>query len=96
MDSPLSMARAIAARRALDAREAALRQVMPDFHPLVSATLAYMLADQIIQIETVDARRTALDQVPASIRDRVRTLVLMWFSARAELRARASIPAGVA
>ena len=87
MDSPIAVARAIAARRTLAEREAGLAQVAPGFLVLVGELLAFSFADEIISLDDRESRTEALENVPARVRGRVRELVVMRFQVRQTLRA---------
>lgn len=93
MDSPASVARSIANRPTRAERDAGLLQVGEAFRPLVSTLVTYMLAGQICELPTREARKSAVLEVPCVIVDDVCALVTMRFQAAAELRRRASADA---
>lgn len=95
MDSPLAIARAIAARPVEDLA-VGLRRVEPAWRPLVEHDVVWLVADRIVALPLREDRADALAAVPEPWRSRVAAVVAMVFSARAELRARTMSPEGSA
>jgi hypothetical protein len=85
---PIAYARAIADDRTLAGRRLHLHRVPPAFLGLVTQTAALMLAGKVLELRDVEARRTALAEIPEELRDLVEAHVRRVFQARAELRGR--------